>query len=211
MMNPNVDQFLIDGCGRCDLYKTPQCKVLIWHDTIIALRDIILLTELREDYKWSQPCYTINDKNVLLLSALKDYAFISFFKGALIDDTYDRLIVPGPNSKHVRLLRFETVEEVELHRSMILDYIQQAIALTKSGKKVITEAEEVPEELQRVLDQDPTLKMAFNRLTPGRQRSYIIHINAAKQAQTKYNRIEKCRPKIMKGLGHNEYEKNKRR
>ena len=202
-MNPEVNKFLIDGCGRCGHYKTPHCKALIYGDVLRALRSILLVTELNEELKWSQPCYTLNGKNVLILSAFKDYAFISFFKGSLLKDDQKLLRAPGENSQAARQLRFKDVKEIEAQAKLIQAYIQEAIDLEKAGKKVAfkKELEPIPKELQVKLDEDATLKSAWDGLTPGRKRGYILHFSQPKKSETRANRVEKLIPKILKGKG----------
>ena len=202
-MNPQVDAYLLDGCGRCELYATPECKVHNWREEIILLRTFLLETELREEYKWSQPCYTYNGNNVIMLSALKNHAVLSFFKGVLLNDEKNLLDAPGENSQADRLFRITSVEQVQELEPFIKSYIQEAIELEKAGKKVAykKELEPVPEEFQRFLDNDPELKNAYDALTPGRKRGYILYFSSPKQSKTRVSRIEKYIPKILSGKG----------
>lgn len=212
-MNPKVDQYLIDGCGRCDHYKTPRCKVHAWPEELEQLRRIALDCGLIETFKWSQACYTFQHNNVFIITAFKDYACISFFKGALLKDTHKVLVKPGKNSQAARQLRFTDVKDVLNTENIIRAYIQEAIDVEKSGAKVAFKKnpEPIPEELQQQLDSDPVLKTAFEALTPGRQRGYILHFSQPKQAKTRLSRIEKCRPKILAGEGLNEKYSSKKR
>ena len=202
-MNSGVDQYLEIGCGRCPLVNTPACKVNTWRDELIALREILLKSELKEEVKWSNPCYTFNGKNILMLGALKNHAVIGFFKGSLIDDTYGVLVSPGKSSQADRRLVFNDVVTVNEKESIILEYIQQAIEIEKAGLKVEfkKDLEPIPEELLVVFDSNPELKSAFEALTPGRQRGYILHFSQPKQAKTRFSRIEKLTPKILTGKG----------
>ena len=111
-MNKAIDDFLKDGCGRCSYYKSPQCKVIRWQNLLIQLRPIILATGLTEEVKWSQPCYTYEGRNVLILSAFKNYAFISFLKGALLQDPVRILITPGKHSQADRRMYFSEANEI---------------------------------------------------------------------------------------------------
>ncbi len=202
-MDSGVDQYLEIGCGRCPLVGTPECKVNFWRDELIALREIILKSGLKEEIKWSNPCYTFEGKNILMLSALKNHALIGFFKGSLIKDTYGVLVSPGKSSQADRRLVFTEVETVQDQEIIILDYIQQAIDIEKAGLKVAFKKnpEPLPEELLVVFDSNPELKTAFESLTPGRQRGYILHFSQPKQAKTRFSRIEKLIPKILAGKG----------
>ncbi|MBO6794452.1 MAG: YdeI/OmpD-associated family protein [Balneolaceae bacterium] len=199
----SIEEFLDIGCGRCPLVGTPDCKVQIWQDEIVTLREIILKSELKEELKWSNPCYTFDGNNVLMLSALKNYAVIGFFKGTLLDDHHNLLESPGKNSQAVMRLTFTDTAVIQDQEQIILDYISQAIEIEKKGLKVEfkKEPEPIPEELESVFENDPALKSAFFELTPGRQRGYILHFSQAKQAKTRFARIEKCIPKIMEGKG----------
>ncbi|MEL7428344.1 MAG: DUF1801 domain-containing protein, partial [Bacteroidota bacterium] len=112
-MTTQVDQYFLVGCGRCSLGGTPDCKVHSWTTELALLRSLVLETELREEVKWGVPCYTYEQKNVLLLSAFKEYCTISFFKGVLLDDPENLLQKPGPNSQASRVLRFTSIAEIE--------------------------------------------------------------------------------------------------
>ncbi len=203
-MNPKVDAYFAEGCGRCEWYQTPQCKVNFYLEPMEHLRSMLLETELQEDYKWSQPCYTLNGKNVIILSALKDYCCLAFFKGVLLKDVHQLLVAPGANSQSDRQLRFTTTEQVIEQQEIIREYIAEAIALEKSGAKVELKGKDAlvfPEELLILFDKNLRFKTAFEALTPGRQRGYNLHFSAPKQSKTRTSRIEKCIPKIMEGKG----------
>jgi len=206
-MIPQVDQYLIDGCGRCSLYKTPECKVHTWTNELKLLREIVSGTELKEEFKWSQPCYTLNGKNVLLVTAFKDYACIAFFEGVLLKDKAKLLQAPGENSQSARQLRFTDVQTIIDNNDLIEAYIREAIDVQRSGKKVEIKKKEVAisEELIEAFNEDPDYEKAFHALTPGRQRSYLLHFSQAKQSTTRVSRINKCREKIFLGKGFNEY------
>ncbi len=202
-MIESVEEFLEDGCGRCQYFATPDCKVNSWRNELIALREILLKTELQEELKWSNPCYTYDGKNILMLSALKNQAVIGFFKGVLLNDPKNLLVSPGKSSQSDRRLYYTDVDTIHDQESIILDYVAEAIEIEKKGLKVEFKKnpEPVPEELVAVFETDPALKTAFFDLTPGRQRGYILHFSQSKQAKTRFSRIEKCRPKIMAGKG----------
>lgn len=205
-MNPKVDQYLIDGCMRCKLGATPECKVNFWRAELEALRQIVLECGLTEEVKWGVPCYTSEDKNILMVSAFKDYACLSFFKGVLLKDEANILLKPGESSQSARTLKYTTLEQVLGQAPIIKAYIAEAVALEKSGQKVEFKKnlEPIPEELTEVFTYDPDLEKAFFALTPGRQRGYIIYFSQPKQTQSRLNRIDKCRPKILNGEGLND-------
>lgn len=178
-----------------------------WQEEFKILREIINKTELTEDYKWMHPCYTLDDKNVVIIQDFKHYCALLFEKGAIMEDPYQSLIQQTKNVQAVRQLRFESLDEVNQRRDEIKWYVEEAIRIEKSGKKVPmkkTEDYDMPEELQAKLDAMPELKEAFNNLTPGRQRQYMYHIGQAKRAATRENRVEKYIDYILDGKGMND-------
>lgn len=204
-MNPAVDLYLSDGCGRCKYYQTPQCKVHHWQPELQLLRKMALSCGLQEDYKWSQPCYTLNGKNVFIVTAFKHYACVAFFKGALLKDPECMLVQPGERSESTRQLRFTSTEQINQKGNAILELMLQAIEIEQSGQKVEIEqkAEPIPAELKQAFKIDPELKAAFEQLSPGRQRGYLIHFNQAKKSESRCSRIEKQRSNILSGKGMN--------
>ncbi len=209
-MNPKVDTYLIDGCGRCSLYQTPHCKVNTWQEELTLLRKIVLDSGLQEEFKWSQPCYTFQNKNILIVTAFKGYAALAFFNGSLLKDPYNILVSPGKNSQAVRQIPFTNVQEVAEMEPFLKAYIQEAIEVNKAGLTVNFKKapQAMPTELQEKLDKFPAFKTAFMALTPGRQRGYILHFAQPKQPKTRVARIEKCMPKILKGEGLNDHYKS---
>lgn len=178
-----------------------------WQEEFKILREIINETELTEDYKWMHPCYTLDDKNVVIIQDFKHYCALLFEKGAIMEDPYQSLIQQTKNVQAARQLRFESLDEVNQRREEIKWYVEEAIRIEKSGKKVPmkkTEDYDMPEELQAKLDAMPELKEAFNNLTPGRQRQYMYHIGQAKRAATRENRVEKYIDYILDGKGMND-------
>lgn len=204
--NLEIDAYIDNGCGRCQYFATPNCKVNSWRNEIVRLRKILLNFPLNEELKWKIPCYTHNNHNVVLLSAFKDYCALSFANGALLKDKYQLLIKPGDHSQATRQLRFTSVKEIVDNEAAIKDYINQAIKTAQEGKKVIFKKspEPMPTELVEKFKNSPALKSAFESLTPGRQRAYILFISSAKQAKTRIARIEKYRQKILDGKGIND-------
>lgn len=205
-MNPKVDLYLADGCGRCALYATPQCKVIPWQKELAALRAIVLDCGLTEELKWGVPCYTFQDGNIAIVSAFKAYCSVSFFKGVLLEDTHGILVQQGEHSQAARLLKFTHIQEIIAQESIIKTYIYEAIEVEKAGLKVEFKKnpEPIPEEFQRKMDENPALKTAFEALTPGRQRGYILYFSQPKQAKSREARIEKCVVRILSGKGLND-------
>lgn len=206
VITTSIDTYLAEGCGRCDDFQTPRCKVHTWAAELAALRAILLATELTEEMKWGSPCYTLDGGNVAMLGALRDCCSVSFFKGSLLADPEGALEAPGPNSQAARLLRFRSLAEVEARRELLGRYLAEAIALERAGAKVVFERapEPLPDELLERLDGDAALAEAWDALTPGRRRSYVLHIGGAKQAATRAARVERCAPMILAGRGFHE-------
>jgi uncharacterized protein YdeI (YjbR/CyaY-like superfamily) len=209
--NPNVDAYLTAGCGRCPLGGTPDCKVHDWQKELKKLRSIVLDCGLTEEVKWGVPCYTFQKKNIAIVSALKDYCTLSFFKGALLKDPDKVLSKPGENTQAGRLIRFTNAQEIVNLKTVLKAYIHEAIEVEKAGLKVDLKKnpEPIPEEFQNILNENPALKTAFDALTPGRQRAYILHFSAPKKSETRLSRIEKCTQKILDGEGLNDKYKGK--
>ena len=203
-----ADIYFDQGCGRCPLMGTPSCKVVPWNGVLTALRSVILTTDLVEHLKWGAPCYTINGKNVLMLSALKDKVVVSFFKGALLTDPRGLLVKPGPNSQAARYLVFTSLADADKLGSALSAFMEEAIKLEISGAKIEFQDQRnapYPTFLTDYFASNPELAEAFARLTPGRQRSYLMHFQSAKQAATQLRRIQQCTPKILMGKGWQEY------
>lgn len=207
-MTKDVDIYFADGCARCKMFATPQCKVRKWNSVLSAMREVLIETDLVEECKWGAPCYTYNGKNVVLMGAFKDFCSISFLKGSLLSDPNDLLEFAGENSHIAKLMKFTDSKTVLKNSKAIKAFIKEAIAFEVEGTKVvipIAPQQELPEELVAQMAINPTLKNAFEALTPGRQRSYVLHINQAKASATRLSRIEKCLPKMLLGKGFNEY------
>jgi len=209
-MIQNVDQYLIDGCGRCPLGGTPECKVLDWTTEVEKLREIILSCGLTEEIKWGSPCYTIDGKNVVMIAVFKNCCSISFFKGVALKDPKKLLTKPGENTQIARVIKFKSMAQIDDIKFELKSLIKQAITIEKSGVKISVKKPktELPEELIAKLTDDPLFKQAFDSLTSGRQRGYIIYFSGAKQSKTRSARIEKCMPKILNGEGmHDKYNR----
>jgi uncharacterized protein YdeI (YjbR/CyaY-like superfamily) len=203
-MNPKIDDYLAEGCGRCPLGGTPDCKVHAWQTELKLLRDLVLACGLTEELKWKMPCYTLDGRNIVMVSALKECAQISFFKGALLTDSAGILEKPGENSQAARVVRFTSSKAVRQASATLKKYIGQAIQIEQAGLKVDFQAKTelvLPDELSRKLDSLPALRAAWEALTPGRQRGYVLYFSSAKQSATRESRIDKCAPRILEGLG----------
>ncbi|MFM9065414.1 MAG: YdeI/OmpD-associated family protein [Pirellula sp.] len=200
----NVMEYLKHGCGRCPLGDTPECKVHAWQPELKVLREMMLQAGLVEEIKWSVPCYTHKGKNIAVVAALKDHCSVSFFKGAGLDDPSGVLERPGENSQAARVLRLTSTKQIRGLGTAIEGFIRQAVTLEESGYKLPkTSPTQMywPSELVRALEGDSRLREAFEALTPGRQRGYLLYVAGAKQSKTRMDRIEKNRERILNGLG----------
>ena len=192
-MNPKVDVFL--------------SKAKKWQEEFEKLRMIILDCQLTEEFKWGKPCYTFQESNIVLIHGFKEYCALLFFKGALLNDANGILITQTENTQAARQIRFTNVREIVEMETILKAYIYEAIEVEKAGLKVDykkTTEFNIPEEFQNKLDEIPTLKTAFDALTPGRQRAYILYFSAPKQSKTRESRIEKYMLQILNGKGLND-------
>jgi len=175
-----------------------------WKEEINILRDIILSSGLNEELKWGCPCYTLEDKNIILIHVFKEYCAVLFFKGALLKDQENILIQQTKNVQSGRQMRFISLAEVKEMKPLLKAYIKEAINAEKAGLKIEfkkTAEYDMPEEFQIRLDEDAALKKAFYSLTPGRQRGYLLYFSAAKQSKTREARVEKYIIHILNGKG----------
>jgi uncharacterized protein YdeI (YjbR/CyaY-like superfamily) len=205
--NPLVDKYLIDGCMRCKYGATPQCKVNNWPKELAMLRQLVLASGLTEEIKWGVPVYTHKGKNIVTINALKESANIGFFKGVLLTDKHKLLQQQG-NLQSDRIIKFYSNKDIEKASDALKAYIEEAIEIEESGKKVEFKKnpEPIPEELLQSFEEDPAFKKAFFTLTPGRQRGYIIYFSQPKQSHTRIGRIAKYKEQIFSGLGlHDKY------
>lgn len=190
-LNPKVDEFL--------------SKAQQWKEESEKLRSIIFdCGELTEDYKWMHPCYTLKGKNVVLIHGFKEYCALLFHKGALLQDPHGILIQQSENVQAARQIRFTNVQEIVEMETILKEYIMNAIEVEKSGLEVkLKETAEyiIPEELEDKFEEIPNLKTAFEALTPGRQRAYLLYFSAPKQSKTRESRVEKCIEQILGGKG----------
>ncbi|MED4205412.1 DUF1801 domain-containing protein [Neobacillus mesonae] len=191
-LNPKVDEF-IDKAQK-------------WQEEMKKLRMIILDCGLEEELKWRIPCYTFQKNNIVIIQGFKDYFALGFFKGGLLKDANGILSKPGENTQAGRLIRFTNVIEIAEMEPIVKAYIQEAIEVENAGLKVEIKKEPItiPEELQNKLEQLPDFKTAFETLTPGRQRAYILYFSAPKQSKTRTARVEKYMQRILDGKGLND-------
>ncbi len=193
MTNPKVDWY----------FK----KAEKWQEEIEQLRIIILESGLTEELKWGVPCYQLNKRNILLIHTFKDYCALLFHKGVLLKDPENILIQQTENVQSARQLRFTSLDQVLEMQKIIRAYVMEAIEVEKKGLKVEfkkTEEFTVPLEFQKILDEDTDFKKAFESLTPGRQKGYLLFFSQPKQAKTRETRIEKCLDDILNGIGLND-------
>lgn len=182
-------------------------KATQWKAEQERLREICLGTGLAEELKWGHPCYTDDGKNIVLIQGFKGYCALLFPNGGVLKDPAGLLVRVGENTRIARQARFASMDEIESATPTVQAYIQEATDAARAGLEVDldqAEATPVPAELQARLDADPALRAAFEGLTPGRQRAYLIYFNGAKQAKTRESRIDKCVPQILDGLGIND-------
>lgn len=192
-VNPKVDEFI--------------SRAKKWREEFMKLRTIVLDCQLTEEFKWGVPCYTFQKRNVVLMHGFKDYCALLFFKGALLHDARGILIRQTENVQAGRQIRFINVREIAEMEPILKAYIYEAIEAEKAGMKVdLKKSTEfiIPEEFQRKLDEIPALKTAFEALTPGRQRAYILYFSAPKQSKTRETRVEKYMQDILNGKGLND-------
>lgn len=192
-MNPKVDFFF--------------SKAKKWQEEFEKLRTIILYCGLTEELKWGKPCYTFQKSNVVLIHGFKEYCALLFIKGALLRDADGILIQQTENVQAARQIRFTNVREIADMEPSLKAYIYEAIEVEKAGLKVnLKKTSEfvIPEEFQRKLDENHALKAAFEALTPGRQRGYILYFSAPKQSKTRESRVQKCVQQILNGKGLND-------
>jgi uncharacterized protein YdeI (YjbR/CyaY-like superfamily) len=192
-MNPKVEFFFRDAKQ--------------WQPEYEKLRAIILDCQLTEELKWGCPCYTFQNKNIVLIHGFKEYCALLFMKGALLKDPNGILIQQTENVQAARQIRFTNFQEIVEIEPILKAYISEAIEVEKAGLKVKrkeTVNYRIPEEFQDKLDENPALKTAFKALTPGRQRAYILYFSAPKQSKTRVSRVEKSMPQILNGKGLND-------
>lgn len=173
-----------------------------WRGEIQKIRSILLECGLGEELKWGKPCFQFDNKNIAIIQPFKAHCSLMFFKGALLEDSHGLLRSQGENTQSA--LRLEFTSEAQIKKTILKSYVKQAIEVERSGRKVDFKAKrylELPDELTDILQHDRRLSSAFDALTPGRQRGYVLYFMGAKKSETRTARIKKCIPKILEGLG----------
>jgi uncharacterized protein YdeI (YjbR/CyaY-like superfamily) len=205
-MITEIEDYFTKGCGRCARFATPECSVRQWEPGLDALRRLCAQAGLTEAVKWGHPCYVHSGRNIAIMGAFRSDFRLSFFNAALLKDPAKVLEKQGQNTQHADMIRFTDAARVAELAQVILAYLQEAKGYAEAGirpPKAPAELE-LPDELVEALDCDPELAEAFHRLTPGRQRSYVIHLATAKASGTKVARIAKVRGRILAGKGATE-------
>ncbi|MBI1347340.1 hypothetical protein GC163_13755 [bacterium] len=202
-MITNIADFFVKGCGRCERFDTPDCSARLWNSGLLELRRICRATGLQETLKWAHPCYMHSDRNIAIIGATRNDFRLSFFHAALMKDPEGILEKQGPNTPHPDMLRFTENSQVAKQEKFIMAYLREAMGYAELGIKPPKEQRELelPDELIEVMTTDLELAEAFHRLTPGRQKSYVISLNSAKNPATRFSRIAKFREKILAGKG----------
>jgi uncharacterized protein YdeI (YjbR/CyaY-like superfamily) len=204
-----IEEYLTSGCGRCARFDTPSCKVHRWRAEIDALRAICLASGLTEEIKWSHPCYTHGGKNVAIIGAFNDFCTLAFFKGALLQDPAGLLEFQGENGGGSKTMKVTDIAQIHAAAPSLAAYLQEAILLETAGAKAPVRPVEtfaVPEELTQKFADDPDYERAFQALTPGRRKAYLLLFGQAKQSATRAARIEKYAAHVMAGKGpHDDY------
>ncbi|WP_339852379.1 YdeI/OmpD-associated family protein [uncultured Nisaea sp.] len=175
-----------------------------WHEERKTLRSLALSCDLEESVKWGKLCFSLNGNNIAIIYGLKGYCALGFFKGALLKDDDGVLIAPGAHSQAMRQLRFTGLKEIKDREDQIVRFLQKAIQAERDGLKVVFREKETlsySDELQDRLDDDPEFAAAFDALTHGRKRGYLLHFSGAKQAKTRIARIDKARERVLAGKG----------
>jgi uncharacterized protein YdeI (YjbR/CyaY-like superfamily) len=205
-MITDIADYFTKGCGRCARFNTPDCSASLWHKGLFDLRAICQDVELTETLKWAHPCYMHVDRNIAIIGAFREDFRLSFFNAALMQDPDGILERQGANTKHPNMIRFTQTAQVAERADLIRRYLQEAMDYAEKGVKAPkdTSMPEYPNELVEALDADVILAEAFDALTPGRQKSYLLNLNGAKQSATRINRIAKFRDKIIAGKGAQE-------
>lgn len=189
-MNPEVDNHI--------------AGLTSWKKETTALRELLLSCGLKEELKWRQPCYTSKGRNIAIIGYFKDCCVVSLFKGAMLDDPDGILQKPGENTQAGRVIRFRNLDEIQSLAGRIRDLVHQAVDIEESGampEKKEPPALQPPAELIDAFERDPALRAAFEGLTAGRRRGYLMHFNAASQSGTRTRRIESHRDRILNGKG----------
>ena len=202
-MITEIGHYFSLGCGRCERFATADCSTRKWASGLLELRRICTGLNLVETVKWGHPCYMHQDRNIAIVGALRQDFRISFFNAALLQDSAGVLERPGPNTRHPDMIRLTDNSQPAQLAEIIRAYLIEAMSYAEAGIKPPRDVHvlELTPELEEALDADPELAEAFHRLTPGRQRSYVINLNSAKKPATRIARIIAFREQILAGKG----------
>ncbi len=190
-MITEIEDYFAKGCGR-------------WAEGLQALRRICLDLGLAETLKWGQPCYTHAGRNIAIIGAFRDDFRLTFFNGSLLQDPAGILERRGQNTRHADILRFTASDEVFDRENLIRSYLQEAMRYAADGIRPPKEEEgelELPKELVEAMQADPKLAQAFDDLTRGRRKSYVINLRSAQKPATRRARIARFRERIIAGKG----------
>lgn len=202
-MITEIEDYFSKGCGRCARFDTPDCSTRLWAQGLADLRALCRAAGLVETVKWGHPCYMHAGRNIALIGAFRDTFRLSFFNASLLDDPADLLEKQGPNSAQAGTVRFTDAAQVTARAPALRALLAQAMAHAKAGRTPArkTTPLKIPAELTDAMDSDPDLAAAFHALTPGRQKSYVLNLNAAKKPETRTARIKAFRERILAGKG----------
>lgn len=202
-MITDIEDYFTQGCGWCPRFATPDCSTRKWSAGLNELRRLCWKAGLVETLKWGHPCYMHSGRNIVIFGALREDFRLSFMNAALMKDTDGVLEKQGPNTRTPDMIRFTENAQVAQMAPIILAYVKEAMAYAALGINAPKDESELdlPAELVDAMDSDPELAEAFQSLTIGRQRSYVIALASAKTSATRVARIAKFRPKIIAGKG----------
>ncbi len=178
-----------------------------WRPELVAVRPILLQAGLQEELKWNKPCYGHGGSNVVIFQPFKAMCALLFFKGALLEDPNGVLRKQGENTRSALRMEFRSVSDITTARSTVAALVKDAIRVEGAGLSIPARDDEgpYPEELVMTLDADSGLRDAWERLTSGRRRGWLLHFNGAKQSKTRFARIERAGPQILEGFGMHDH------
>lgn len=202
-MITDIEDYFSRGCGRCERFATPNCSTRQWAEGLRQLRALCLDLGLVETLKWAHPCYMHAGRNIAVLGAFRQDLRLSFFDAALLKDPQGVLERQGPNTRHPDMVRFTEGAAIAALEPTLRAYLKEAMGYAEAGIRPPREPRDVelPQELADALEADVELAEAFHALTPGRQRSHVIHLNSARKSETRVSRIEAMRSRILAGKG----------
>lgn len=205
-MITDIEDYFAKGCGRCDRFATPACSARQWAPSLQQVRQLCLALGLVETVKWGHPCYMHAGRNIAVLGAFRQDLRVSFFNAALLKDPQGVLERQGPNTRHPDMIRFTDAASVGALAPVLQAYLTEAMGYAAAGTRPPREKHDLalPEELAEALDADAALAEAFHALTPGRQRSHVIHLASARKSETRVSRIMAMRDRILAGKGAQE-------